>query len=210
MKIAITQRILKNSSYFEIRESLDIRWGKLFSKLKFIPIVLPYGIDFKKYDFDGVILSGGNDIGEFDFRDKYETKLIEYCLQNSLPIFGVCRGMQLINSYFGGSLKRVDGEVGVFNRLIINQKSKYKEKLEKLKEVNSFHNFAIDRLGDGLIVSAWSEKNIIKAIEHKKYKIFACMWHSERNEPFDEDELKLIKDFFYENGNFSSWSWKEA
>jgi gamma-glutamyl-gamma-aminobutyrate hydrolase PuuD len=38
--------------------------------------------------------------------------------------------------------------------------------------------------------------NIIKAIEHKKYKIFAQMWHSERELNFDKQEVQLIKDFF--------------
>ena len=65
-----------------------------------------------------------------------------------------------------------------------------------LKKVNSFHNYCIYEFGDDLLVSAKSEDNSIEAIEHRKYKIFAQMWHSEREEPFVKAELELIKEFF--------------
>ena len=40
-KIAITQRLIDNDSYKEIRETLDINWGKIFLQMNFLPIVLP-------------------------------------------------------------------------------------------------------------------------------------------------------------------------
>jgi len=196
-KIAITQRVVKNSSYFEVREALDIRWGKLFSALGFLPIVLPYNYDFKNYEFDGVILSGGNDIGEFEFRDEFEYRLLEYCCEKNIPVFGVCRGLQVIAKYFNSTLKRVNGQVGIKHGLVVNETSKYVKFLKRLTKVNSYHNIAIDELGDSLKVSAWNEdKTIIKAIEHKDKKIVGVMWHSEREEPFKKEELELIKEFF--------------
>jgi len=196
-KIAITQRIVKNNSYFELREALDIRWGKLFATLDFLPVVLPYNYDFKNFEFDGVILSGGNDIGEFEFRDKFEFRLVEYCYKNNIPIFGVCRGMQIIAKYFKSTLKQVNGQTNIKHRLIVNDTSKYIKLLVKLKKVNSYHNMAIDKIGDNLIVSAWnSDKTVVKAIEHIDKKILGVMWHSEREEPFQKEELELIKEFF--------------
>ena len=63
--IAITQRLISNQSYFEIREALDIKWGKLLKKSNFIPIILPIEFGYKKYfesiKIDGIILTGGND-----------------------------------------------------------------------------------------------------------------------------------------------------
>jgi len=196
-KIAITQRIIKNNTYFEIREALDIRWAQLFNELNFLPIILPYNLDFKNYQFEGVILSGGNDIGEFEFRDKFELELIKYCIEQNIPIFGVCRGMQIIAKYFNSSFKKVNNQVGIKHKLLLNENSKYYLNLKNIKKVNSYHNIAIDKLGNGLIVAAWNEKkNVIKAIEHKEYKIFAQMWHSERESPFKIEELELIKEFF--------------
>ena len=196
-KIAITQRVIKHDTYFEIREALDIRWAKLFKELNFLPIILPYEYDFKKYEFDGVILSGGNDIGEFEFRDKFELNLIDYCIKKDIPIFGVCRGMQIIAKYFNSTFKKVSNQVGIKHKLLVNKNSKYKNLLLELKLVNSYHNYAIDRLGGELLISAWNEeKTIIKAIEHKTKKILGVMWHSEREEPFKKEELNLIKEFF--------------
>ena len=194
MKIAITQRLDKT---IELRSGLDIRWFDLFKKLDFIPIILPYNYNFRKYKFDGVILSGGNDIGEYNFRDKFEFDLIDYCIKLSIPIFGVCRGMQIISRYFSSTLKKVSNQVNIKHSLIINQNSKYAKFLKKINQVNSFHNYTIDRLSDEFIISAWNnDKTIIKAIEHKKYKIFAQMWHTERDSPFDKNQLFLIKEFF--------------
>ena len=196
-KIAITQRIILNKDYPEVREALDVRWGTIFEELDFIPVILPYNYDFTKFEFDGVILSGGNDIGEVKFRDKFEYKLIEHCITNDIPLFGLCRGMQIIAKYFNNSFKKVENQVAIKHNIIVNKKSIYKHYLDKLISVNSYHNYAVDLKNDEFIISAWNEdKTIIKAIEHKSYKIFAQMWHSEREEPFNKNELKLIKEFF--------------
>jgi len=206
MKIAITQRLMLNDSYYELRETLDTRWGLLFDKLNFLPIVLPIEYDFKKYfeniEIDGILLTGGNDLNslsqskESEQRDTFEKKLIEYGITNSIPIFGVCRGMQILAEYFGSNFEKVNNQIGIKHHLKVNEKSKYFDVLQQLKEVNSFHNYAINNLPVELLVSATDERGMIKAIEHSKYKIFAQMWHSERENPFEEAELVLIKEFF--------------
>lgn len=205
-KILITQRLAENESYFEQREILDVSWGRLFKKIDILPIVLPYECDFKSYfeniEIDGVLLSGGNDLNSLNQnklslkRDAYELKLIEYCSFHNIPLFGVCRGMQVIAKYFDATFKKVDNQVAIKHKIKVDKNSKYFKYLKKLEEVNSFHNFAIDRISDEFLVSATSEDKIIKAIEHKELKIFAQMWHSERVSPFNEYELNLIKEFF--------------
>ena len=102
-KIAITQRLISNDNYYEVREALDTRWAKLFEELDFIPIVLPIDINFKKYfkhfQIDGIFLTGGNDLNSLNtndlsrLRDIFELNLISYGIENKIPIFGVCRGM---------------------------------------------------------------------------------------------------------------------
>ena len=66
----------------------------------------------------------------------------------------------------------------------------------KLEKVNSFHNYGVYNIGNDLLVRAKSEDNSIEAIEHTKNKIFAQMWHPEREEPFLKAELELIREFF--------------
>ena len=206
-KIAITQRLANNETYFEQREMLDIAWGSLFLEIGLLPVVLPYNYDFKKYfqefDIEGIFLSGGNDLNLLNQnelsqkRDSFEKELISYGIENKIPIFGVCRGLQIIVEYFGGSFKAVQEQVGTKDRLKVNSESKYFPLLSQLGTVNSYHNYGVDGISDSLIVSAYSEKDkVIKAIEHKEHKIFAQMWHSEREKPFPKEELNLIKEFF--------------
>lgn len=191
-KIALTQRLIKNDTYFEIRESLDINWGKLIDKIGFEAFILPIEYDFNKISFNGLILTGGNDLGsisgnEIDIkRDKFEERLILHCLNNNIPMFGVCRGMQIINKYFNGTLKKVKNHSGI------------KHFLDNGKEVNSYHNFAVDNIGEGLKIESKSDDGIIESFRHVKYKIYAQMSHPERNEPFNNDEINFIKDFFYD------------
>lgn len=206
-KIAITQRLIVNNNYLEIRECLDINYPKLLKKCDLLPIVLPLEVNFHDYfkeiSIDGVVITGGNDLYSCnpnqlsEQRDNFEKKLLKYCIQNNIPVFGICRGMQLIAEYFGSSLKKISVEVNTRHSLVINENSKYFHSLQKIKEVNSYHNFYIDNLGKDLLYSARHQNNgIIKAIEHKEYKIFGQMWHSEREEPFSIHELNLIKEFF--------------
>ena len=64
--IIVTQRLILNDSYYELREALDTKWGSLFEQLDILPIVLPIEYDFKKYfenmQIDGIMLTGGNDL----------------------------------------------------------------------------------------------------------------------------------------------------
>lgn len=205
-KIAVTQRLILNQDYYEMREALDVNWGKLSKKLNFLPIILPVEFEYNKYfnsmKIDGVILTGGNDLNitnknELSLkRDNFEKGLIKYAIKKKIPIFGMCRGMEIIADFFGGSFKKVKNQVGIRHGLITNKKSKYFNLLNKISTVNSFHNYAIDKIPNNFLVSAKSNNGIIKAIEHKKYKIFGQMWHSERERLFDKNQINLIKNFF--------------
>jgi putative glutamine amidotransferase len=205
-KIAITQRLIKNDSYYEIREALDVNYSKLVRACGFLPIVLPYKIDFKDYmkelDIQGVILTGGNDLNSVnknrlsETRDNFEYKLIEHCVNNQIPLFGICRGMQIIAEYFGSTFKKITDEIGIRHELKVNKETKYLQYLEKLKSLNSFHDFTIDKISDDLLISGTDKKGVIKAVEHRTEKIFAQMWHPEREKKFSQSEIDLIKVFF--------------
>jgi len=202
-KIAVTQRLTENDTYFEQREALDINFGKLFEYLGLLMIPIPVESNFSKYfeelPIDGVLLTGGNDLSSQNKnglsmkRDNFEKEILSYCIDNKIPIMGLCRGMQIIAEYFGCSLAPVKNHVGTRHKLKVNQESEYFHYLDNLDDVNSFHNYAVDNVTDDLIISARSEDDVIMAIEHKKHRIFAQMWHSERENPFNKKELELIK-----------------
>lgn len=207
-KIAITQRLLENESYFEIRETLDIKYSEFVKECGFLPIILPYEVEFEEYfkniDISGVILTGGNDLNSCNpnilsqKRDKFEKQLLDYCISLNIPILGVCRGMQLIADYFNCTFNKVSNQINIKHELVVNEKSKYNLYLNKLDYVNSYHNYSIEKISNELIISGTNKDGVIKAIEHKKYKIFAQMWHSERENVFNINEINLVKFFFNE------------
>lgn len=171
---------------------------------------------------DGLLLTGGGDIdpstygekkdkrsGNFNpavpmsidkLRDEIEIKILGHFHKAKKPILGICRGCQLINIYFGGTLhqdlsKKLGNIKAHFNPKgekaldeyyhdVNTQKDTKLEKLLKNSNfmVNSFHHQAIDRLGEGLIESARSSDGIIEAIEHKKtnHFVLGIQWHPEQ------------------------------
>lgn len=179
-----------------------------------VPMIIP----FNTYDeiikkqiesVDALILSGGHDVNPlnysnqpreklgqtFDKRDKFDFKLIEYALKNNIPILGICRGLQILNVYFGGSLHQ---DLSYDKKIYIKHDQQYNPKstshtVELIEEtkiydifnkdiiyVNSFHHQTIDRLADGLVASALSLDGVIEAVEHKDYNfVVGVQWHPE-------------------------------
>ena len=205
-KILITQRLTLNDNYYELREVLDVKWGALLQEIEFLPIIAPCEFNFEVYfnqiKIDGILLTGGNDLHSLNKndtslkRDLFEKKIIDYGINNNIPIFGVCRGMQVIAGYFGASFEKAQNQVAIKHRLIVNPASKYYNLLNEIDEVNAYHNYSIKKIPANFLVSATNDNKMIKAIEHTKYRIFAQMWHSERENPFSQAELALIKNFF--------------
>ena len=149
-------------------------------------------------DCDFLLLPGGGDLEPWRYgqentvsdglepeRDRAELELIEQFLILRKPIFGVCRGMQVINVFFGGSLtqdiqghKTVDG---------IDRYHKVKSTASLLRNlcgesciVNSAHHQAVDGIGTGLEAVQWTADGTIEAICHRSLPIWGVQWHPER------------------------------
>jgi len=206
-RLGITQRVENITAYGERRDCLDQRWSVLANELGYIPIPLP---NIGKLDIsnlldslqlDAIILSGGNSITKLNptatdvapERDIFEIALIEEGIKRAIPILGVCRGMQIINIYYGGQLLPIEGHVASYHKL--NIASDYSEYI--LEMVNSYHNWAIKSsdLASGLIPIASDEKGSIEAFIHESKPVAGLMWHPERETPFKQQDIKLIKKF---------------
>ena len=192
-------------------------------------------LDYRKNNFEDIkqcsslLLTGGDDIfPEFynDWengrdrskfkpeRDGFEFKLLDYVLDNCLPVLGICRGMQLLNSRLNGSLiSDIETVRGTNHRKISERNDRmhevnlfdnsfvYDTVREKRGIVNSSHHQAIDRLGEGLIITAKADDGIIEAVEWEdkssKPFLLAIQWHPERmkeqNSPFTKNILLRFK-----------------
>jgi putative glutamine amidotransferase len=161
---------------------------------------------------DGLLLSGGGDVhsrfygkknqlgktkGVNEQRDEFEFSVIERALDAEIPVLGVCRGMQLMNVYLGGSLT-VDLASEGFNDHTSPAKNRVAmhgisvmqhSMLHALTgttetKVNTFHHQAVDKLGKGLMCSAISPDTVVEAgewvMKDNMPFLMLVQWHPER------------------------------
>ena len=202
--IAITQRVERFNKYDELRDCLDQSWSAVANKLNYELLPLPNNSKpkeiFSAFNLSGIILSGGNSISIDENNDKedisiqrdnFERELIRLAITQQIPLLGVCRGMQLINIYFGGSIVKINGHVNVTHDIKINLKNKYNNLIES---VNSYHNWGIttQSLSSELLPFATATDGTIEGFVHRNHKMGGIMWHPERGD-FDVITQEIIK-----------------
>jgi putative glutamine amidotransferase len=194
-RIGISARLDTVLGRDEQRDALDVRWPSLLWDLGYMPLLLSSGLaDVPAYlqalNLDGFILSGGNDVGSAPNRDRLEKGILNYSASRGLPVLGVCRGMQFINDYCGGSLVAVSGHVATRHKLAGEW-----AKTNGFLDVNSYHNQAIvaKTLSQMLVILATVEGGAIEALRHKTLPWLGIMWHPEREETPAKNDLALIK-----------------
>lgn len=201
-----------------------------------IPLIMPYlesRRDDEEYikefldEVDGVVLPGGSDIDPALYdsypeknlgdispeRDRWELKILEMAIKMKKPILGICRGFQLINIFYGGSLKvdvcgnNVKSKIPHMAMMVpkyykthqieIKEKSRLaKIFTDKEVAVNSYHHQAVDQLGEGLKVSAVAPDGFIEGIEDPDYPyLVGVQWHPEMMAVKNPVQLKIFKDF---------------
>ncbi|MDA8649723.1 gamma-glutamyl-gamma-aminobutyrate hydrolase family protein [Alphaproteobacteria bacterium] len=211
-RIGITQNVMQHPHHSEVMDCLDTRWTKLLVPLGLMPIPMPLVEPvivhslWQSLQLDGVILSGGNtprvalqtvDPHENPSleRDLFETAILNEALYTKTPILGICRGLQIINVYFGGSLNKIDGHSGTRHKLLSSRADMY---LDCPRTVNSFHRWAVkpEGLGQNLVALAFDEQNNIEAFTHREHKVLAIMWHPERENDITEGSKKMFTKYF--------------
>lgn len=190
--IGITQRIVFSSNYGESRDALDQRWAKLLYNLEYTPYPIPNDIRFLptilSLPIQGILLTGGNTLNtDTKERDQLETALLEYCLDQALPLLGVCRGMQLILNYFGSILYRLEGHITPSHPVKLN---------EQTINVNSYHKYGAFEVESPLKAIGRANDGVIEAVKHLSLPIQGIMWHPERNIPFKFVDTQLMKEVF--------------
>ncbi|MFE7855569.1 gamma-glutamyl-gamma-aminobutyrate hydrolase family protein [Streptomyces sp. NPDC057403] len=159
---------------------------------------------------DGLVIAGGPDVDPERYgaerdprtgppapaRDTWELALIEAALAARLPLLGICRGMQLLNVALGGTLvQHLDGhavEVGVFGRHPVKPVpgTRYAEIAPEEASVPTYHHQALDRLGTGLMPSAYAADGTVEAVEVPTADrwVLGVQWHPEMG-----DDLRVMQ-----------------
>lgn len=195
-----------------------------------VPVTLPLTDDSATLkqlvsQLDGILLTGGQDIaperyraqpspecGETcDPRDSMELKLIRASLKRNLPLLGICRGVQLLNVYFGGTLfqdlptqhpQGIDHHMHPpYDRVVHTVDLVPGTPLHGLLNrtslgVNSYHHQAIRRLAPRLKVMAVSEDGLIEAVYLPDYRfVWGVQWHPELSFRTDASSRALFEAF---------------
>ena len=208
--IGITQRIVRFPDYSESRDCLDRRWLDLIATLNYVALPLPnisprhVSALLDNLDLGAVIFSGGNSVTVPGVtcddlapeRDAFEGTLLEAAFSRNLPIFGVCRGLQMINVHLGGQLRLIPGHGHAGTRHGIRLLEVGDYRLPEM--VNSYHDWAIpaEGLADGLLALAHDDDGNIEAFVHESMPIVGIMWHPERETPFSPLDLDLMRKVF--------------
>lgn len=190
-----------------------------------IPLIVPLTNDRKLLDFflqrcDGLMLIGGGDVspsrygrrlrlperktlwGVDDVRDEMEVYLCRQASKRDLPVLGICRGIQVMNVAFGGTLlPHITGHSNpkpdaLAHKIEWVRGGKLKRALDACDAVNTSHHQAVDDVAKGFQVVARAPDGIIEAMEKPDARFFcAVQFHPERLINAAPSFQKLFREF---------------
>lgn len=189
---------------------------------------------------DGIVLSGGEDVhpkyyGKPSYwkkrkelklevnevRDKFELKVIDKAVKSKKPILGICRGLQIANVYFKGTLIPDLGEKTKRHTKTAGYDQMHEVKVKNNSclsailsnsppaggrwrgaVVNSAHHQSAEKIGKGLKATAVDKEGVVEAIEWKKPKdkpfLLLVQWHPERMKEKESGLAKNLREKFLE------------
>lgn len=167
---------------------------------------------------DGLIITGGRDVGPANYgqarhratdepaadnrqRDEFEFALVRSALRRGMPLLGICRGAQVLNVALGGTLHQHLPDVightrhqqgnAVFSTSTVRTVpgTRLAALIGESSDAQCYHHQAIDRLGQGLVISARDVDGVIEAVEMPGDNwVLAVQWHPEER----LDDLRLF------------------
>lgn len=195
------------------RQIMNTEYGEALLRAGAVPFILvqtkdPAVIKAQIAVIDGLLLTGGGDIapifyGEEPYvqlgnvdadRDAYELALLQRAEELKKPVLGICRGIQVINVAYGGSVYQdlSQMEEGVLQHMQRASRDSISHSVEVVKGthlaeilgessmVNSFHHQAIKKVAPGFRVNAFSPDGVIEGIERiQAYFMLGVQWHPE-------------------------------
>lgn len=191
------------------------------------PVLIPVITDIQALTvlvagLDGLVMSGGGDINPLyvdeepipqlqdvdTYRDEFDLIVLRLAVNRQIPILGICRGHQLINVAFGGSVyqdihsqneHKLIKHSQTLSREFASHSVLLEEKETRLRSilggadtllVNSFHHQAVRQVALGFVATATAPDGINEAMEHPEKKILSVQWHPEAMAT-NEDETML-------------------
>lgn len=193
------------------------------------PVLIPAITDIKALtvlvsELDGLVMSGGGDINPLYLheepirqlqdvdtpRDEYDLILLRLAANRQIPIMGICRGHQIMNVAFGGSVyqdihSQTNHPLLKHSQTLAREYPSHTVTLEpgtnRLRTifndkepilVNSFHHQAVKEVAPGFRATATAPDGINEAMENTEKPIFGVQWHPEAMAPQGDEQMKAL------------------
>lgn len=198
-------RVIDTAAYTERRDAISHDWVRFVESLGLAPVLLPNCADVGRLvddlDIRLLLLTSGNDVHAVGpvtaqgsdvspDRNRTESLLLDLAVERRLPVFGVCRGLQMMNTYFGGGLVTdlgpISGDAAAHvarpHSVTITDPSALNGLPGATWTVNSFHRQAVTQttLASPLRTFARADDGVIEGLYHAALPMLAVQWHPER------------------------------
>lgn len=195
-----------------------------------LPIILPFSSEPREVarDFelvDGVLVTGGQDVSPYLYgersipecgrpyakRDLLDQELIRYCRTSRTPLLGICRGIQILNVTYGGTLwqdlptqapSNIDHHMSppydtVAHEVTLKPGSRLADILGCTSlGVNSYHHQAVREVAPGLEAEAWAPDGLVEALRDPTQEfMLGVQWHPELSWRVDPRQKHLVSAF---------------
>jgi len=198
---------------------------EILASLSALPIILPDAEGLPGEDFlslyDGLVLSGGPDTAPYFYgeepswkigpmnekRDRFELEILRAAVSARKPVLGICRGMQLINIFYGGNVwqdlskcpgafvlhaQKAPGDCPTHS-ISMTRGSLLEKLLGSHAFVNSRHHQSIRQVGAELTVTAKAPDGVVEGIESENGLLLGVQWHPENLEEKDKTQLSIFR-----------------
>ena len=165
---------------------------------------------------DGLLLTGGADVAPARYgqeedpdlgtvepeRDEFELAVLAAMAALGKPVLGICRGLQVINIWAGGTLHQhvpdhLQNDRPPAERIHtvkVDPSTPFAQRYPDELSVNTFHHQTVDELRDGLVVLGRAPDGVVEMIEREGERIVAVQWHPELLDDLDPSFVWLVEE----------------
>ena len=180
---------------------LPVDYVRALKSVNAVSFILPSEDEEAIENIDGLLISGGGDINPLNYnedikeklmrlcpeRDLFEIRIIKEAYRRDIPVLGICRGIEMINVAFSGTLyQNITTEINHMQPPPVYMPSHWIECEGWLKnilgdriKVNSFHHQCIKDLAEGFEINARAMDGVVEGIQHKNKDIYGVQFHPE-------------------------------